>query len=289
MRTDRVLIVTGDDFGASSAVNSAVIRAHREGILTSASLMVNGEAFNEAVELAKAHPALGVGIHVALVRSKSALGREDLPGLADECGNFPNAPIAAGFKYFFNRKIKVRLERELEEQIRRFLATGLRPTHLDGHLHFHVHPAVLAILLPLARKYGIPALRLPREKLGINLLLNRTHLLTKSAHALIYHCLCAHAERKLRAAELAFPDAFFGLLASGHMNEAYLMGVIDRLKPGVTEIGMHPAVSRPHELETWTPDYEYEEELKALLSPGIRERIRERGIELASYGTWLAR
>ena len=285
----KILIVTGDDFGASPAINAAIIRAHSQGILTSASLLVNGDAFDEAVELARAHPTLGVGIHISLIRGKSILPSKDLPRVVDRSGSFSQNPIIAGLRYFFDSRTKVQLQKEVEAQIRKFLATGLTPSHIDGHLHLHVHPAVLKVLLPLVQKYAIPAFRLPKESLGVNLRLDRRNLFSKSVHALIYHLLSTHAEKKVRAAGLAFPDAFFGLLASGHMNESYFTGLIARMRPGVTEVGMHPALFPPPELSKWAPRYEYPEELKALLSPKVREGIQKKGIELASYKTWLAR
>lgn len=288
MSAHKILIVTGDDFGAASAVNDAIIRAHCEGILTSASLMVNGDAFDNAVELAKAYPKLGVGIHISLIRGKSILPPKDLPRVVDKSGGFFQNPTLTGFRYFFDIRARPQLKMEIEAQIRRFLDTGLTPSHIDGHLYLHVHPAIMDMLLPLAQKYAIPAFRLPKESLRINFAIDRRNLFSKSVHALIYHLLSARSEKKLRTAGLAFPDAFFGLLAYGRMNETYLMGVIDRLTPGVTEIGFHPALYPPPELSKWAPRYEYMKELKALVSPKVKERIQKKGIELANYRTWLA-
>lgn len=279
----RILIVTGDDFGLSSSVNAAVILAHREGILTSASLMVNGSAFDEAVELAKENPRLAVGIHITLVRGASTLPKSKLSDLVDWEGQFSGNPAGAGFRYFFDQKIRAGLEMEIEAQIQKFYSAGLIPSHIDGHLHLHVHPTILNILIRLAPKYSIPAFRLPKEGLTGSLSADPRDCASKAFHALAYGGLCAVAERKLRSREILFPDHFFGLLDIGHLGESHLLKILDRLQPGVTEIGMHPALNLPPELKRWTPDYEYEEELKALISPRVRERIRERSIQLASY------
>jgi hopanoid biosynthesis associated protein HpnK len=287
-RTDKTLIVTGDDFGASSSVNAAIVRAHCHGILTSASLMANGAAFDEAVALAKDHPKLGVGIHISLLRGKSVLPPGDLSQLVDRSGQFSGNPTLTGFRYFFDPKARGQLEKEIEAQIRKFLSAGLVPSHIDGHLHLHVHPAVLPILVRLAGKYGIPAFRLPRENLGVNLALDRRNLLSKAIYTTIYHRLCAHAEKKLLGAGLSFPDFFFGLLQSGRMDETTLLGIVARLKPGVTEIGMHPAAATPAELERWAPHYAYTEELEALISPRVKEHISAHGVELTNYRIWQA-
>ncbi len=282
-KTGTFLIVTGDDFGLSSLVNGAVIRAHRQGILTSASLMVNGGAFHEAVALAKDNPELGVGIHITLVRGASTLSARELTPLVDGSGRFYEEPVRAGLRYFFQKKAKPLLEREMEAQIQKFLSTGLTPSHMDGHLHFHVHPTILEILLDLAGKYSIPGFRLPREPLAVNLRADHRNPGMKSLYFLVYRWLCSHAEKRLRPLSMLFPDRFFGLLASGHMTESYLLRIIESLGPGITEMGLHPALALPPELRQWAPHYEYEKELEALLSPRVRERIEARNIQLTNY------
>ena len=89
----------------------------------------------------------------------------------------------------------------------------------------------------------------------------------------------------MRQRGLFYPDRFFGLMASGRMNETYLLGVLERLAPGVTEIGMHPALCLPPELQRWAPDYDYVGEFRALVSPRVREKLQQLGIKLAGYRT----
>jgi hopanoid biosynthesis associated protein HpnK len=216
--SNRILIINGDDFGVSPTVNAAVIRAHTEGVLTSASLLVNARASSEAVTVARAYPHLGVGLHITLVREKATLSVEKPSTLVDQTGHFPQNPVIAGLRYFFDSGIKLQLAREIEAQIQKFMATGMTPSHVDGHLNMHMHPTVLTILLPLARKYAIPAFRLPRENLWINLKLCPRNIWSKSLHWFIYFCLCTHAKRTLMTSGIAFPDRFFGLLASGHLD-----------------------------------------------------------------------
>jgi hopanoid biosynthesis associated protein HpnK len=281
----KMLIVTGDDFGVSSLVNRAIIQAHQQGILTAASLMVNGGAFQEAVTLARENPRLAVGVHITLVRGTSTFSPGDLFPLVDRSGQFSENPVFAGLRYFFEKGAGPLLEKEMEAQIQKFLSAGLVPSHVDGHLQLHVHPTILGILLRLAQKYSIPAVRLPREPLVVNLKADHRNPGLKFFHYFVYRWLCAHAERKLRSLRLIFPDRFFGLLACGHMNESYLLRIIDSLEPGVTEMGLHPALALPSELKKYAPHYEYENELQALLSPKVLERIQARNIRLANYLT----
>src|SRR5471032_1244484 len=109
----RRLIVNADDFGLSASVNSAVIRGHREGILTTASLMVNESGFDEAVKLAKENPSLGVGLHLTLLVGHSALPPEKIPGLVNSRSEFSNQPVATGFRFFFQRSLREQLRAEI--------------------------------------------------------------------------------------------------------------------------------------------------------------------------------
>src|ERR1700757_2351877 len=111
--TARRLIVNADDFGLSPSVNQAVIRAHREGVLTTASLMVNEPGFQEAVALARQNPRFGVGLHLTLSHGHSALPPEKIPGLVNELGEFSNEPTATGMRYFMRGELHGPLQREI--------------------------------------------------------------------------------------------------------------------------------------------------------------------------------
>ena len=150
----RRLIVNADDFGRSPSINQAVVCAHREGILTTASLMVNEPAADDAVRLARENPELGVGLHLALVCGASALPREQISHLAGKAGFFSDRPAASGWRYFFNSKCRRELRAEIQAQMKKFHATGLLLDHLNGHLHFHLHPVVFAILMENAQGWG---------------------------------------------------------------------------------------------------------------------------------------
>src|SRR3990172_2305607 len=162
----KALIINGDDFGISPATNHAILRAHREGILTSASLMVNGDAFEEAAALAKAHPSLSVGIHLVLACGRSTLPPSEIPDLVNGKGEFRDHPVKAGMAYFFFPSLAAQIKKELEAQIEKFLSTGLPLAHLNGHINIHVHPTVLGVVLELGERYGVKKIRLPQEELS---------------------------------------------------------------------------------------------------------------------------
>jgi hopanoid biosynthesis associated protein HpnK len=278
------LIVSGDDFGLSPGTNLGIITAHRDGILTDASLMVNGAAFTAAVELARTTPSLSVGLHLVLVQGRAASAPQDIPDLVDGAGMFRNNAPAAGFRYFFAPGLRQQIEREISAQLEKYLSTGLPLSHVDGHLNIHMHPSVLAILLKLASRYGIRAMRLPREPWRVSLRLDRHEPRRKLLEALIFRNLTRYARSRLAAHGIRHPDQMFGLHQSGHITEPYLLGVLQRLPAGITEVYGHPAIADA-EARRWRPaDYESNAEVEAFTSARVREALRAADIELVSYG-----
>ena len=191
------LIVNADDFGLSSGANRAIITAWREGILTSASLMVNGAAFAEAVALARDNPGLQVGLHLTLVQGKATAPYDGFPSITDRAGDFSNDPVLAGMRYFFLKSLRRQLKAEIEGQIVKFRETGLPLSHIDGHLNIHMHPTVFDILLPLMPKYGIGTFRLSRERLLVDLSLAPRRFAGKAADAFIFGRLAARCRPEL--------------------------------------------------------------------------------------------
>jgi hopanoid biosynthesis associated protein HpnK len=162
----RRVIVTADDFGLAIPVNEAVERAHREGVLTTASLMVAEAAVDDAVARARALPGLRVGLHVVVVDGRPVLPPEQIPDLVDEDGMLTNRLASAGFRYFFHPRIRRQLEAEIRAQFEAFRATGLRFDHVNAQCHMHLHPTVFGIIVKVARAYGRPPMRIPWEPFG---------------------------------------------------------------------------------------------------------------------------
>jgi hopanoid biosynthesis associated protein HpnK len=283
MNQTRYLIVNGDDFGLSPQVNAGILQAHRNGILTDASLMVTGAAWREAVELARAQPTLSVGLHVTLVQGKSVLPPHLLPSITDFGGNFPNDPTLAGLRYFFSRHAREQVYAECRAQIERFLSTGLALTHLDGHVNIHMHPVVCDALIALMEEYDILAMRVTNEDVSSSLAFDTRQQVRKRREAFIFSRLAHRATQKLRAAQRVFPDALFGLYQSGQVDERYLLHLFPQLPPGVSEIYCHPAVLPCPEVERWTPSYRRADELAALTSERVRTTVGTLGITLISY------
>lgn len=279
----RQLIITADDFGLSSGVNRAVERAWQEGILTNASIMAGGAAFDEAVEIARRNPGLQVGLHLTLVHGRSVLPPEQIPGLVDGAGNFTDNPVAAGMSYFFNKGLYKQLKREIEAQILKVHGSGLPLSHVDGHLNIHLHPTVFAFLCDLMPHYGIDTIRLSRECLSHNLAFDRERIMGKTVERVIFGSLCSHALPELNRRGIRYAGEVKGVLNSGRMTEEYLLNILERLHEGVTEIYFHPGVLPDEEITRRMPDYRHELELAAMTSPRVRQRLEQMGIELYNY------
>jgi len=277
------LIVTGDDFGLSPAVNEAIVLAHARGLLTSASLMVNAPATEEALALARAHPTLAVGLHLVLCQGRSTLSPDRLPGLVDRRGNFPQSALLAGIRYFFARRLRPQLRLEIEAQLQAFAATGLPLAHLDGHLNLHLHPVVLSILLELAPRYRIRAMRLTRDDLRAALALDRRRLGYKLSHALVFSALCRYARPRIGALGIRTADRVYGLLQSGDMNEAYLLGLLPRMRGELVEWYCHPASAPVREDQARSSPYRPRDELDALTSPRLIQAVAMQGLGLTTY------
>jgi len=267
----RRLIVNADDFGRSHSINEAVIRAHREGILTSASLMVNEAGCDEAVALARENPKLGVGLHLTLLCGKSALPPEKIPGLVNARGEFSDKPIAAGFRYFFQRRLRVQLRQEIHAQFQRFRATGLPLDHVNGHLHLHLHPVVFGILMEDAATLGLRHFRLTRDCLSRSRRLARGHWIYRVSHAAIYEWLSRRARRPLQQRGIRHTQITFGLLQNARVDEEYILKLLPELPPGDSELYSHPSLD------------EFKHELDALVSPRVKEQVEKLGIELIRY------
>ncbi len=265
------LIVNADDFGLSHSVNEAVVRAHREGILTSASLMVNEAGFDEAVKLAKDNPGLGVGLHLTLLQGHSTLPADKIPGLVNSRGEFSNSPVGVGMAYFFKRSLREQLRAEIRAQFEKFRSTGLSLDHVNGHLHLHLHPVIFNILMADAETLGIRHFRFTRDCLARSRRMSSGYLFYKVSHTIIYDRLSSRAREPLRQRNIKHADITFGLLQDGRVDEEYILKLLPELPPGDSELYSHPSLDK------------FKHEFDGLISPRVREQVQRLGIKLIRY------
>jgi hopanoid biosynthesis associated protein HpnK len=264
----RRLIVNADDFGRSHSINEAVIRAHRNGILTAASLMVNEPGFDEAVKLARENPKLGVGLHLTLLMGHSTLPPKKIPGLVNSRGEFSNSPVGVGMSYFFKRSLRGQLRAEIHAQFEKFHAAGLTLDHVNGHLHLHLHPVIFKILMADADQLGIKRMRLTRDCLARSRRLARGHWFYRVSHAAIYAWLSSRAHKPLRQRGIQHAQITFGLLQNARVDEEYILKLLPELPTGDSELYSHPSLD------------EFKHEFDALVSPRVKELVKKLGIEL---------
>lgn len=275
----KTLIVTADDFGADVAVNDAVERAHRHGILRCASLMVTGAAAADAVARARALPTLGVGLHLVLVEGVPALPPEQLPDLVTSDGRFRTDMARAGATMFFKPAARAQLRAEIEAQFAAFAATGLPLDHVNAHKHFHLHPTIAALVIEIGRRYGMKSVRAPVEPHAI---VNAAHPTRHDVTTGIADLWAKRLRRRLRGGGFRVPDQVFGLAWSGAVTADRLARLMPLLPPGVTEIYSHPATINDY--PGHHPGYRYADELAALVDPAVAAAVAQAGARLARFG-----
>ena len=276
------LIVTADDFGAALAVNEAVERAHRDGILTAASLMVSAPAAADAARRAKALPRLGVGLHLVLVEGRPTLPASDIPDLVDSGGMFRGDMVRASFAMFLRPNVRRQLAAEIEGQFRAFAATGLELDHVNAHKHFHLHPTIAALVVRIGRRFGMKAVRVPYEPAEV-----LRQIEPGTGGDFVVELWARRLRRRLAAAGIFSPDQVFGIAWSGAMTTMRLAGLIAHLPKGVSEIYLHPATKPDY--AGATQGYLYEQELAALTSKQAIDLTKKNRIFLGPFADFLPR
>jgi predicted glycoside hydrolase/deacetylase ChbG (UPF0249 family) len=271
---NRLLIVNADDYGLTPAVSRGILRAHREGIVTSASILALAPGFSEAAAWLPETSSLGVGIHLAAVGEDPPLSPPaKIRSLVDRAGRLP-----ASWKHFLLRALSGRirpaeLEVEFALQIGRVLGLGVRVTHLDTHQHLHLWPPVRETVIRLARRFGIRAIRVPRSS---------ARRIAGPAMTL----LAARLEKRARQEGLVFPAATAGFEQSGRMGKARLALAIDRLgrsQAGSAEIIVHPGEAHDPDRARYAWGYRWEEELEALVDGEARAHVERAGLRLGTF------
>ena len=272
------LIVHADDLGLSRSINDGIFEAHRRGVLTSASIMANGEAFHHAVDICRTTPTLDTGVHLTLVEERPILAPEKVKSLIDANGRFHRHATQFTRKYFQGGLSFDEIRQELEVQVTRVLDHGILVSHLDSHQHLHMLPRILAITVELAKKYGIRAVRIPNEPVRLAMLTG-DRALTRALQGLALRFFC-HLGRNI---DLVHTDAFAGFFFGGKLNRENLLKVLENLPPqGTCELMCHPGQEDPHTRhDHW--GYNWNDELEALTDPTIPLLLERKGIRLISY------
>ncbi|MDG6095666.1 hopanoid biosynthesis-associated protein HpnK [Acetobacter sp. AN02] len=276
----REVIFSADDFGMSVEVNEAIETACRNGLLSTASLMVAGPAAADAVERARRLPGLRVGLHLVVIEGPSVLPPGEIPLLVSPAGMFPSDQLRLGVNYFFRPAVRRQLAREIRAQFEAFARTGLRLDHANAHKHMHLHPTVGGLLVKIGASYGLPAVRIPCEPTEP---LQAAGYFAETIGDYVLRQWTRLLRLQVRRAEMAANDYCFGIAWSGHMTADRVAALAAHLPRGVSEIYFHPATHKDALLNRLMPSYEHEAELAALVSPGVRAALRHSGARLITW------
>jgi hopanoid biosynthesis associated protein HpnK len=285
----RNLIVNADDLGWTAGVNRGIAEAHRNGIVTSASLLANGEAFAEAVELARTARGLGVGVHLNLSDGPAVAPRDTVASLLNHAGEFEGGPDALLLK-IATRGLSMReVELEWDAQIAKLRKAGIEPTHLDGHKHVHMLPGLFEIALRLAKRHGIAAIRVSHEASSLRAALSTGEargavVLKQGVQARGLKLLARDAREQAERAGLSTADYFCGIAQTGELTKEGVARLLQSLPDGTTELMCHPGYADETLRKTATRlQASREKELAILTDPEIRNLVASQGIRLIDY------
>lgn len=285
----KYLIVNADDFGFTRGVNEGIALAFKSGIVTSTTIMANGDAFAEAVDIARANPGLGVGCHLALVGGSPVALARDVVSLLDD-GKLP-ATLTRLMTKLAGRGVQdEHIEGELRAQVERVVAAGITPSHFDSHKHSHTHPRVMKALARVAVEFGIKSVRNPFESvlasapLGPAARQARRVYLKQYAMSAAVSVRARAFKRLAREHCLGTPDFFYGVRLTGLLDAEAIKSMIESLKDGTTELMCHPGVYGEDLGQARTRlKHQRQRELDALIDSRLPRAIDELGVKLISY------
>ena len=279
---DRRVIINADDFGCCDEVNTAVARAHTDGVLTSATIMANMPAADQAIEIAKTLPNLGVGVHLNLTTGRPLSQSADLKALLDADGSFNGSLFRLTLLSHVLPRLKKAVNAELAAQIQCVIDRGLKPTHLDSHKHFHVWPLLFSVVCRLARRFGIPAIRFacePKEACALP-----WPLPAEGGKKRARRISALAAMNRFQNPDFFKTDALFGIAHMGKIDVSFFKTVTLYNTAATAEIMTHPALFADSSSPKGTlPPYRHAE-LEALCDDKTRQYFRDAGIELVHYG-----
>lgn len=285
----RRLIINADDFGLTAGVNRAVVEAHEHGVVTSATLMANGQAFEDAVRRAQLTPRLAVGCHLVLVDGSPLLSASQIPRLIHR-GNksgggarFRDGITGFAVRARAGQLVPEQIEAEAIAQIRRLQSAGLKVSHVDSHKHTHLFPQVLRPLLRAAKACGVQAIRNPFDPAGFSLVARRPSLWKRYGEIKVLGS-SAEFRQAVKQADMLTPDGTVGIVATGAVDERLFRLAMESLPKGTWEFVCHPGYNDADLQNVQTRlRQSREEEFRILTSPATRELLAHQGIELISY------
>jgi predicted glycoside hydrolase/deacetylase ChbG (UPF0249 family) len=285
------LIVNADDLGWTEGVNRGIAEAHRNGIVTSASLLANGAAFQSGVRLARSTPGLGVGVHLNLTDGPPSAPPELVSTLLNNAGEFEGGPEILLLRIATGDVPLEEIEQEWDAQIQTVKEACIQPTHLDGHKHVHMLPSLFELALRLAKRYEIRAVRVSHEDSSLRAALSTgdelhsSVVLKQGVQARGLKLLARDAREQAERAGISTADHFCGIAQTGEMTKEGVARLLRSLPDGTTELMCHPGYADEALQNTATRlQASRQTELQILTDVDIRNLVASLGIRLIDYG-----
>jgi hopanoid biosynthesis associated protein HpnK len=279
------IIINADDFGLTRGVNRAIAEAHKNGVVTSTTLMAKGAAFDDAVGALPGLPHLSVGCHVVLVDGSPVLPPSQASNLIEErSGQFRDQLSRVVLRAVRGQLDAGQVEAEVAAQIRKLQAAGIAVSHVDTHKHTHIFPQILRPILRAAQACGVKAIRNPFGRLSIMLAAGNPALWKRYVQVSLLNRFAARFRRAVADAGMITTDGSLGVVATGALDEELFRGMMEHLPEGTWEFVCHPGYNDV-ELQGIRTRLRAsrEEELAVLTSTSTRKYLENRGIELVSY------
>lgn len=277
------VIINADDFGLHELVNNAIEKAHQNGVLSSATLLACGEAFESAVSIAQKNVSLGVGVHLCLVGGLHPVSDAcSVPSLLDpNTGKFYDNYLLFTKKYFSGAVNVKEIALELEAQVLKIKNSDVDITHIDSHQHLHMLPGITEIAVDICKKYGLTKSRASKE--GVFFTGGYPYSYGRYVGKIALTCMSMRAKYYLSKKEIKCPEYFYGMLAGGNMRKEYLLQILSCLPHGVSEIMVHPGLDEKFLSEYFGFEYNWQKEYEALISAEVKSMMIDSGIELISF------
>lgn len=285
----RNLIVNADDLGWTVGVNRGIAEAHRNGIVTSASLLSNGSAFADGVMTAKEIPGLGVGVHLNLSDGAPVAPAGQVRTLLSEDDGFAGGPENLLLRLTTMRLDIREVEKEWDAQIEKVRAAGIRPTHLDGHKHVQMLPGLFGVAVRLAKRHGIEAVRISHEASSLRSALSDGSqssgiTVKQGVQARGLKLLARQAREMAERRGIATAEYFCGIAQTGVLTKSGVLKLLNSLPEGTTELMCHPGYLDDDLRKSRTRLQQSRQiELDILTDKTVRKCVADQGIRLINY------
>jgi predicted glycoside hydrolase/deacetylase ChbG (UPF0249 family) len=271
------LVVNADDYGMTPSISRGIVRAHREGIVTSTSVLGNCADLSGAQHLLAEAPNLGVGVHVTLVGGAPVCPAGTVPSLVDSTGMLHPTPRSFIKSWMRGVIQQADIEREIESQIKRVVDAGITPDHLDTHHHLGFLPPVGQALEAAARRHRIAGIRTAVERPTMAWIAEPRRGLEAGVLAGLSWLL------RRRMGTLRHGPQSWGFVEIGQLDEVRILEIIGRLAPGPNELICHPGDEEDSLAPGVAARYHRVDELRALRSPKVRAALDRRGVTLCRW------